>query len=128
MVVAHRTASFGDKFLLTLLFYQIAAFLWAFFFRCCTSYCNSPGRNGDPRRAGGPPGALRPEAPEKPRPPAGYAVPHRAPARDRAGTHVAGLDLRRSYRDHLPILAPLGPGTSPTYWTTKLRFIHFPLR
>ncbi len=31
MVVAHRTASFGDKFLLTLLFYQIAAFLWAFF-------------------------------------------------------------------------------------------------
>ena len=41
---------------------------------------------------------------------------------------MAGLDLRRSYRDHLPILAPLGPGTSPTYWTTKLRFIHFPLR
>ena len=27
-----------------------------------------------PRRAGGPPGALRPEAPEKPRPPKGYAV------------------------------------------------------
>ena len=49
-----------------------------------------------PRRAGGPPGALRPEAPEKPRPPKGYAVPHHSPARDRAGTHVAGLDLRRS--------------------------------
>ena len=47
MVVAHRTASFGDKFLLTLLFYQIAAFLWAFFFCCCTSYCNSPPRNGE---------------------------------------------------------------------------------
>ena len=30
-----------------------------------------------PRRAGGPPGALRPEASEKPRPPAGYAVPSR---------------------------------------------------
>ena len=29
-----------------------------------------------PRRAGGPPGALRPEAPEKPRPPKGYAVPY----------------------------------------------------
>ena len=60
------------------------------------------GRNGDPRRAGGPPGALRPEAPGKPRPPEGYVVPYRTPARDRAGTHVAGLDLRRSRRDHLP--------------------------
>ena len=50
----------------------------------------------DPRRAGGAPGALRPEAPEKPRPPKGYAVPHRAPARDRAGNRVAGLDLRWS--------------------------------
>ena len=49
-----------------------------------------------PRRAGGPPGALRPEAPEKPRPPVGYAVPYRAPARDRAGIHVAGANLRRS--------------------------------
>ena len=54
------------------------------------------GRNGDPRRAGGPPGALRPEAPEKPRPPKGYAVPHHAPARSRAGTHAAGSNLRRS--------------------------------
>ena len=60
------------------------------------------GEMGTPpgRRA---PGALRPEAPEEPRPPAGYAVPHRAPARDRAGTHVAGPTLRRSQRDHLPI-------------------------
>ena len=62
MVVAHRTASFGDKFLLTLLFYQIAAFLWAFFFCCCTSYCNSPWRKpgsrpesgGNPRGRGYP--------------------------------------------------------------------------
>ena len=53
-----------------------------------------PGRRG--------PGALRPEAPEKPRPPEGYVVPYRAPARDRAGNRVAGLDLRRSRRDHLP--------------------------
>ena len=60
--------------------------------------------------------------------PPAFSGESRAPARSRAGTHVAGLDLRRSYRDHLPILAPLGPGTSPTYWTTKLRFIHFPLR
>ena len=85
-------------------------------------------KSGSPAGVGGSPGALRPEVSKQPRPPEGYAVPHRAPARDRAGTHVAGLDLRRSYRDHLPILAPLGPGTSPTYWTTKLRFIHFPLR
>ena len=28
------------------------------------------------------------------------------PARDRAGTHPAGLDLRRSCRDHLPLPAP----------------------
>ena len=52
MVVAHRTASFGDKFLLTLLFYQIAAFLWAFFFCCCTSYCNSPRRKPAPPGVG----------------------------------------------------------------------------
>ena len=52
-------------------------------------------RNGG-RRAGGPPGALRPEAPEEPRLPKGYAVLHRAPARDRAGTHLAGANLRRS--------------------------------
>ena len=32
-----------------------------------------------PRRAGGPPGALRPEASKKPRPPEGYAVPPPAP-------------------------------------------------
>jgi|GEM_PF-6073664 len=54
------------------------------------------GPGGLPRRAGGAPGALRPEAPEKPRPPKGYAVPHRAPARDRAGNHLAGSNLRRS--------------------------------
>ena len=60
------------------------------------------GRNGDPRRAGGAPGALRPEASEKPRPPKGYAVPYHSPARGRAGTHLAGANLRRSKRDHLP--------------------------
>ena len=54
------------------------------------------GRNGDPRRVGGAPGALRPEAPGKPRPPEGYAVPYRTPARSRAGNRVAGLDLRWS--------------------------------
>ena len=42
------------------------------------------------------PGALRPEAPGKPRPPEGYVVPYRAPARSRAGNRVAGLDLRWS--------------------------------
>ena len=47
------------------------------------------GRNGDPRRAGGPPGALRPEASEKPRPPAGYVVPPRPPAPP-AGPHLRG--------------------------------------
>ena len=62
-----------------------------------------------PRRAGGPPGALRPEAPEKPRPPEGYAVPYRSPARDRAGTHVAGSNLQRSRRDHLPTAEAPGP-------------------
>ena len=62
-----------------------------------------------PRRAGGPPGALRPEAPEKPRPPEGYAVPPRAPARDRAGTHLAGSNLQRSRRDHLPTAEAPGP-------------------
>ena len=51
---------------------------------------------GTPAGQAAPPGALRPEAPEKPRPPKGYAVPHRAPARDRAGTHAAGSTLRRS--------------------------------
>ena len=67
------------------------------------------GRNGDPRRAGGPPGALRPEAPEKPRPPVGYAVPHRSPARDRTGNPPAGPTLRRSRRDHLPTAEAPGP-------------------
>ena len=52
-----------------------------------------------PRRAGGPPGALRPEAPYEPRPPKGYVVPYRPPARDRAGTHVAGPTLRWSKKD-----------------------------
>ena len=63
------------------------------------------GRNGGPRRVG----ALRGAAPRgrsKPRPPEGYAVPHRSPARDRAGTHVAGLDLRWSQRNHLPTAPP----------------------
>ena len=58
-----------------------------------------------PRRVG----ALRGAAPRgwsKPRPPEGYAVPHRSPARDRAGTHVAGLDLRWSQRNHLPTAPP----------------------
>ena len=61
MVVAHRTASFGDKLLLTLLFYQIAAFLWAFFFCCCTSYCNSPQRKSGSRPG---PGGQRGAAPQ----------------------------------------------------------------
>ena len=68
------------------------------------------GRNGGPRRVG----ALRGAAPRgrsKPRPPEGYAVPHRSPARDRAGTHVAGLDLRWSQRNHLPTAPP--PKVSP---------------
>ena len=61
--------------------------------------------------------------------PPAFSGESRAPARSRAGNHLAGLDLRGSYRNHLPTRqAPLGPGTSPTYWTTKLRFIHFPLR
>ena len=63
------------------------------------------GRNGGPRRVG----ALRGAAPRgwsKPRPPEGYAVPHRSPARSRAGTHVAGLDLRWSQRNHLPMAPP----------------------
>ena len=62
-------------------------------------------------RAGNPPRRCEPALVQKgpptndggPRPPAGYAVPHRAPARDRAGTHVAGPTLRRPQRDHLSI-------------------------
>ncbi len=63
------------------------------------------GRNGGPRRVG----ALRGAAPRgrsKPRPPEGYTVPHRSPARSRAGTHAAGLDLRWSQRNHLPTAPP----------------------
>ena len=68
-----------------------------------------------PRRAGGAPGALRPEAPEKPRPPEGYAVPHRTPARDRAGTNVAGSTLRWFQRNRLPMTEAPGPsGATPT--------------
>ena len=69
------------------------------------------GEMGTPpgRRA---PGALRPEAPKKPRPLEGYAVPYRAPARDRAGTHVAGANLRRFQRDRLPMTGP--PALDPT--------------
>ena len=73
------------------------------------------GRNGDPRRAGGPPGALRPEAPEKLRPPEGYVVPYQAPARDRAGTNVAGSTLRWFQRNRLPMTEAPGPsGATPT--------------
>ncbi len=71
-----------------------------------------------PRRAGGPPGALRPEAPEKPRPPEGYAVPYRSPAQDRAGTHVAGSNLQRSQKgpptDSRGPRPHLGDPTGPT--------------
>ena len=68
-----------------------------------------------PRRAGGPPGALRPEASEKPRPPEGYVVPYQAPARDRAGTHVAGSTLRWFQRNRLPMTEAPGPsGATPT--------------
>ena len=64
-----------------------------------------PGPGGNPRGRGHPASvsAGPPTNDGGPRPPAGYAVPHRAPARDRAGTHVAGPTLRRSQRDHLPI-------------------------
>ena len=84
------------------------------------------GRNGDPRRAGGPPGALRPEAPEKPRPPKGYAVPHRAPARDRAGTHAAGSTLRRSQRDRLSMTE--GRGGNPALRTLQRSVTVLPVR
>ena len=66
------------------------------------SFPHFSGEMGLPRRSRRPPGALRPEAPEKPRPPKGYAVPHRAPARERAGTHAAGSTLRRSQPGPLP--------------------------
>ena len=69
---------------------------WCSFLRLSSKESRAPARG----RAGN--GALRPEAPEKPRPPEGYAVPPRAPARDRAGNHLAGPTLRRSGRDHLP--------------------------
>ena len=64
-----------------------------------------PGPGGNPRGRGHPASvsAGLPTNDGGPRPPAGYAVPRRAPARDRAGTHVAGPTLRRSQRDHLPI-------------------------
>ena len=64
---------------------------------------------GDPAGQAAPPGALRPEVSKQPRPPEGYPVPHRAPARDRAGTHLAGPTLRRSQRDHLPMTEGLRP-------------------
>ena len=84
------------------------------------------GRNGDPRRAGGAPGALRPEAPEKPRPPKGYAVPHRSPARDRAGTHAAGSTLRRSQRDRLSMTE--GRGGNPALRTLQRSVTVLPVR
>ena len=55
MVVAHRTASFGDKFLLTLLFYQIAAFLWAFFSAVALPIVIRPRKPGSPRPGPGEP-------------------------------------------------------------------------
>ena len=63
---------------------------WCSFLRLSSKESRAPARG----RAGN--GALRPEAPEKPPPPKGYAVPCRTPARDRAGTHLAGANLRRS--------------------------------
>ena len=61
------------------------------------------GRNGDPRRAGGPPGRCAPRHRKSPDHPQGTQYPTAPPARDRAGTHVAEPTLRRSQRDHLPI-------------------------
>ncbi len=68
-----------------------------------------------PGQAG--PGALRPEAPKSPDHPKGTQYPYRSPARDRAGTHVAGLDLRRfptgPPTDHDRPPAPLGGHPHP---------------
>ncbi len=91
---------------------------WCSFLRLSSKESRAPARG----RAGN--GALRPEAPEKPPPPKGYAVPCRTPARDRAGTHLAGANLRwsktgpptdRGPRPHLgtPAVRKKGPGHRP---------------
>ena len=79
------------------------------------------GEMGTPpgRRA---PGALRPEAPKKPRPLEGYAVPYRSPARDWAGTHVAGANLRRSQRNRLPMTERPTPVEISTFLSGVPRF------
>ena len=55
------------------------------------------GRNGDPRRAGGATGRCAPRLRKSPAHPKGTQYPP-PPARDRAGTHLAGANLRRSRR------------------------------
>ena len=64
-----------------------------------------------PRRAGGPPGALRPEASEKPRPPKGYAVPPRPPPGTGRETTSQGPPCDGPSPDHPPggKTAPLPP-------------------
>ena len=66
-----------------------------------------PGRRGN--------GALRPEAPEKPRPPEGYAVPHRSPARGRAGAGLPEPPTQRARSTGLPLAGGrVGTGAGPS--------------
>ena len=67
------------------------------------------GRNGDPAGQAGPPGRCVPRHRKSPDHPKGTQYPTAPPARDRAGTHVAGSNLQRSRRDHLPTAEAPGP-------------------
>ena len=59
------------------------------------------GEMGTPAGQAGPPGRCAPRV-LRSSPPQGYAGPYHSPARGRAGNHLAGSNLRRSKRDHLP--------------------------
>ena len=76
------------------------------------------GRNGDPAGQAGPPGRCAPRHRKSPDHPKGTQYPTAPPARDRAGTHVAGSNLQRSQKgpptDSRGPRPHLGDPTGPT--------------